>query len=236
MERDLLVEKFHKKLKRHLDFPCELIVNENRSTMLHILERKREYARLSVHRMFLDAPEEVVLAIAHYIRGSRREKEERDRRIRSYIQSNLPRFDYSDRLDVSKLETQGRFYDIKEIFDELNCRYFQSALSLALTWFGDSCRPTKRSFRIVFGQYFDHLKLIKVHRLLDDPFFPRYFVEYVLYHEMLHHVVRGFVGENGRYRVHGPDFKRRERLFIDYERAIKWEEEHKEALFTRKRK
>lgn len=224
------VLEFKKKLSKHLQFNVELIVNENRSTMLNILTRKRDYAKVSMHKMFLRAPEEVISAIAHYVRGSKkRDSREENLRIRSFIQTNLERLNYSKALDRSKFITEGNIYDLQKIYDEINARYFENKLNLAITWYGE--RGRKNRSRVTFGQYFDHLRLVKIHRILDDIFFPPFFVEYVVYHEMLHHVVQGYVDENGLFRTHGSEFKEKEKLFHHYERASDWERRHRDDFF-----
>ena len=41
----------------------DLTINQNKSTMISILERRRKYAKLSVRQMFLEAPNNVIEAI-----------------------------------------------------------------------------------------------------------------------------------------------------------------------------
>ena len=58
---------------------------------------------------------------------------------------------------------------------------------------------------------------------------PRFFVEFVVFHELLHHVVPARrAGE--RLEYHTPEFRRRERAHPDYRRAVRWETENLEAL------
>lgn len=99
------VEEFQKKISRHLKFPLDLIVNENRSTMLSLLDRRR----LSMHRMFLEAPDEVIAAVAHYVRGTRRDKQRNQLVLRTFIQENLPRLDYSHLVNKKSLITKEKF-------------------------------------------------------------------------------------------------------------------------------
>ncbi len=107
----------------------------------------------------------------------------------------MQKLDYSHELDLSKLQTLGKVHDLKAIYDDLNKDYFDNALKLHITWFGKT-QSSKRS-RIVFGLYYDPLKLIKINRLLDQTLFPDYVVSYVIYHEMLHYVCPAYVDEKG---------------------------------------
>lgn len=214
------------KLRKYLKQDLELVINENRSTMLSLHTKKK---RLSMHKMFLDAPEHVIAAIAHYVRGTRKDAARHNLVLRGYIQENLGRFDLSDRLDASKLVQKGRNYDLKLLYDALNQQYFGGELNISLTWFGSWGRKNKS--RITFGQFYDHLRLIKIHRILDDPFFPEFFVQFIMYHEMVHAVVPGHVDDRGRYCAHGKAFKERERQFRHYEEAIMWEKKNKPHFF-----
>lgn len=228
----MTIERFKKKLSKHVaNMTLELVINENRSTMLNVLARKKDFAKLSMHKMFLDAPEDVISAIAHYVRGTRREKGYKDLLIRGFIQSNLEKFDYSHQLDESKFVHEGRYYDLKQSYDFLNRRYFNNRLDLKITWYGSWGRRCRS--KVTFGQYFDHLKLVKIHRVLDDPFFPDFFVDFVIYHEMLHHLVPGYLDEKGIFRVHGPEFKLRESQFEHFEEATEWEKKHRHKFFGR---
>ena len=61
------------------------------------------------------------------------------------------------------------------------------------------------------------------------PDVPRYFVEFIVFHEMLHQVWPTTVTENGRVH-HPPAFRARERTFPQYEAALRWEREHLSLL------
>jgi len=60
---------------------------------------------------------------------------------------------------------------------------------------------------------------IVINRQLDGRDVPEFVVAYVLYHEMLHqkHPLRF---ARCRRQSHSPEFRRQERLFADYQRAM----------------
>ncbi len=100
----------------------------------------------------------------------------------------------------------GRHFDLTEIFEELNFRYF----------FGLMARPqlgwSPRASRTLLGHYDPSHNTIVLSRILDQPDIPRLAVEYVLFHEMLH--VRYPVEHSGARRcVHTKDFKEAEKAF-----------------------
>lgn len=59
-------------------------------------------------------------------------------------------------------------------------------------------------------------------RSLDKKICSRYFIEFIVYHEMLHADMDVEI-KNGRRSVHSREFKVQERLFKDYEKAMIWE-------------
>jgi hypothetical protein len=107
---------------------------------------------------------------------------------------------------------EGRYYNLDEVFDSLNARFFGGLLGRPeLTW---SESVAKRSL----GHYDAAHNMIVVSRVFDRPSSPRYAVEYLLYHEMLH--LKHPVTRRGLRRcVHPRAFKDEERLFPQLKEA-----------------
>ena len=107
---------------------------------------------------------------------------------------------------------QGHFYNLDEVFDSLNARFFGGMLGRPeLTWSEGMARRS-------LGHYDAAHNTIVVSRVFDRPSSPRYAVEYLLYHEMLHlkHPVRM---RGLRRCVHSRDFKADEKLFPQLKEA-----------------
>ncbi|QLH36493.1 MAG: hypothetical protein HWD61_10440 [Parachlamydiaceae bacterium] len=204
----------------------KLKINDNRSTMLSV-RWEPDCTKVSLHRMFLQAPQNVMQSLACYIR---QEHKIISRDIKAFIEDSLKKLDYSHTLDKSKLYSQGRIYNLKELYDEINDDYFKSKLKLFITWFG---KPAQRSkSRLTFGLYHDQLKLIKINRLLDRDTVPKYVVSYVIFHEMLHHVCPSYIDEKGMNRVHSKEFKEKELHYKYYDLAQKWIKEQQANYFA----
>ena len=108
---------------------------------------------------------------------------------------------------------QGRFYNLEEVFDSLNARFFGGLLGRPeLTWSESFARRS-------LGHYDAAHNTIVVSRVFDRPSSPRYAVEYLLYHEMLHlkHPVRM---RGLRRCVHSREFKADEALFPELPEAL----------------
>jgi hypothetical protein len=131
-----------------------------------------------------------------------------------------------------KSQTIGKHYDLQVVYDLLNQIYFKNKLKLEVTWFSSAERTARRHRKL--GLFCFQSNRIKIHRLLDQPHFPSYFISYVVYHEMLHSVCPPIKAKRGRYRIHHQDFKVREREFAEYAIAKRWEEENKRLFFMPK--
>src|ERR1700747_2500104 len=108
-----------------------------------------------------------------------------------------------------QVSTEGEYFDLKTLFDKLNAEYFCNALKgYTITCARRRSHPPKEY--CVFGTIQEEDKMIRIHPLLDATFVPTWFLEYVVYHEMLHAVVPEEVDRGGRRRIHTPEFCRRE--------------------------
>ncbi|HUB30242.1 MAG TPA: hypothetical protein VL967_11105 [Terracidiphilus sp.] len=108
---------------------------------------------------------------------------------------------------------EGRYYHLEEVFDSLNFRFFGGLLGRPdLTWSENLARRS-------LGHYDAAHNTIVVSRVFDRPSSPRYAIEYLLYHEMLHlkHPVRM---RGLRRCVHSAAFKAEERQFPQLREAL----------------
>jgi hypothetical protein len=118
------------------------------------------------------------------------------------------------------IKTLGKFHDLRGLFDEINEEYFGGMINAVITWGPSSSRYVVR--KRTLGSYSERSHTIRVNPVLDKKTVPRYVIAFVVYHEMLHAAI-GISRQGGRHSVHPREFRKRERLFKDYERAIMWE-------------
>lgn len=107
---------------------------------------------------------------------------------------------------------RGLHHDLAPLFRDLNRKYFGGRLSApAMGW---SLRPWRRQL----GCFDPALRQIILNSRLDRAGVPRFAVEYVLYHEMLHvrHPIRRAACG---LQSHSPEFRAEERRFPHYDRA-----------------
>ena len=123
------------------------------------------------------------------------------------------------------LRHEGKYFDLRAIFDRLNGRHFRSRLRGYKVIWGRRRKHRPKEY-FVFGTIQEDDRVIRINPLLDQPFVPLWFLQYVLYHEMLHSVIPDEPGNGGKRCVHTDQFNRREREFTGYRRARRWEEEN----------
>lgn len=123
---------------------------------------------------------------------------------------------------------KGEVYDLDEIFENLNFWYFGGGLAKpVLTW------STKKTYRILAHHDATHDTIV-VSRSLDARDVPRFVVEYIVFHEMLH-IKHPTVHHNGRRYNHTAVFREDERKFPDYQAAEDWIERSVRKLKRRAR-
>ena len=107
---------------------------------------------------------------------------------------------------------QGQTYNLEDIFEGLNQRFFYGLLARPrMTWSRDQARNR-------LGHYDPAHNAIVVSRVFDHPRVPGYAVEYIVYHEMLHlkHPVKL---RGSRRCVHSKEFQAEEKLFPHLDQA-----------------
>jgi hypothetical protein len=213
-------------LRTLLGGPLRLTFTDNRRTMIS-LRRQPALTELRLHRMFLQADTDTLHALARYVqRGADRDA---SLVLGRYIESQRGAI-RSVRTRTTRLSTMGAHHDLLAIYAEINAQHFAGQVDARITWGRDTTRPRRRVRRsIKLGSYCARDRLIRVHPRLDDPSVPRFFVEYVVYHEMLHHVLPPDV-RGGRRQLHDARFKRMERAFPRYDDAIAWESQNVRQL------
>ena len=207
-------------------------LTDNRYTMISVrrLAKQRRYD-VRLHHMFADAEPAITRALARYIADNDRDAsrtlgdfiDEHTERVRG--RGSKPR-----RAPIQVVATRGDHHDLRAIYDDLNARYFANKIDAAITWGPRTGRPRRRN-SIKMGSYSVEDRLIRIHRALDRAFVPRFFVEWIVFHEMLHQV-HDIKVRNGRREFHSKAFQADEARFEHYLEARAWERRHLDALLT----
>jgi hypothetical protein len=211
------------KLQSLCPLPLEIVWHENKSTYLSVL-KERGRLHLRVHRLFYNAPTPVLEALIRY------SLKRSDASARAIVKQMAHLYFSQTQIEAEPLDPIGNTYHLQEIFDRINATLKLSDVSI-----GWSKRASKGRFRsITFGTYDKHCRQIRINRLLDDPKVPLYFVEFVVYHEMLHAICPSKIDTMGRCSIHTHEFRKQERQFPQYREAREWEKTS--LIFFKKRK
>jgi hypothetical protein len=203
----------------------QLKLHDNRSTMMSF-RRAPPLLYLRLHHMFLDAPFEVVQAIAEY---AGRGVATASQRLDDFIANHQATIRVVPR-NESTLKARGRCFDLDALFAELNKAYFEGRISARIGWGRHTSKRRRKSIRL--GVYDHRAREIRIHPVLDRPDVPRFFVEFIVYHEMLHQEFPS-ARDSGRHVHHPKAFRQRERAFAKYEAAMAWEAQHLRELLSR---
>ena len=224
-------EILERRIKAHLiSGALSVTLTDNRYTMISVRrdKKKRDHYAVRLHHMFLGAGPSITKALAQYIVKNDRQA---SRLLGEYIDSNQedirPGPKRQRRL---RLSHRGTCFDLSEIFDALNEAYFNHSIQAKITW-GQRSKKRRRRNSMKMGSYSLDDKLIRIHRSLDRTFVPRFFIEWIVYHEMLHEVHQAPV-VNGRRQFHSAAFLRDEAKYEYYDLAKAWERAHIDDLLT----
>lgn len=212
--------------------PVDVVFTNNRSTMISFRHRRGRYA-LRLHRLFRHADERLLDHLSRYLMSPRKtDSVELDR----FIAAHQEEIDRTRSLRRKTLITQGRKHDLKAILESVCHTYFNGEIDLRIGWGRRprrhrTARRRRRSVSRALATYNFETRTILVSPVLDAPNVPQYVLEWIVYHEVLHHVLP--VQEiSGRRRYHTHQFRVLERAFIHYEAAKQWEETHLDQLLS----
>lgn len=202
-------------------------MTRNRSRILSARPRRTVPGLVvRLHECFLDAPCEVLAAVARLCRPEAPRSADRAT-VRSHFETHVappPR-------RRPRLRTTGHHFDLQEVFDRLNGDHFAGTITAAITW---GRRPPRRRRRrsIRLGSYQAIDRVIRIHPALDAPHVPGYVLETVIHHEMLHAAFPPQETASGRRRIHTAEFRAHEQAFPAAEAARRWLDRHLESLLV----
>ncbi|MEM7306063.1 MAG: hypothetical protein AAF682_05300 [Planctomycetota bacterium] len=181
--------------------------------------------RVRMHAGFRNAPPEVRLAVARWLRSGRRAS--RAARVLDawiddvLIPSFAPR-------RPARCVVAGEHHHLGRLADELRGDALPTELLPperwpAITWGNRRRTGARRSLHL--GTFDAVQNLVRIHAVLDQEEVPTFFVRFVLFHELLHAALPS-QRANGRTVHHGAAFRARERAYPDYQRAKAWEDDN----------
>jgi hypothetical protein len=218
-------------LTMRMPMPVDVVFTDNRSTMISFRRRGGRIA-VRLHRIFRHADNVVLDHLSRYMVAPTRAD---SAALDHFIDAHKAEIDRRPRRRARALATKGRFHDLRATLHRVCHTYFKGDIDVKIGWGSPPKRRTKtrrrRTISRALATYNYDTRTIRVSPVLDTPNVPAYVLEWVVYHELLHHVLP-VKKINGKHRYHTSQFRLYERAFRQYEAAKRWEEQHlKELLF-----
>ncbi|MBN1671001.1 MAG: hypothetical protein JXR37_08215 [Kiritimatiellae bacterium] len=189
--------------------PVLVKTTQNRSTMISVDFSRHAAIYLRLHEQYLHAPTPVLQALRLYLHTRKRAAWQPVARYAAGIRPGP-----AGPPPPIRLRAAGRTYNLREIRDAMNQRFFRGRLKCRIGWARAAPQRRRRRRSVRYGRYSETDNTIRVHPGLDSPAVPRQFVEYIVFHEMLHAVVPT-VRHGSRVFHHPPQFRALERAFPD---------------------
>jgi hypothetical protein len=247
-ELELGTTDWEAELSATLGYAVKVEFTRARSCPIQLRHAKREELRANpalrkgwvvrLHSIFREAPPEIRADLASWIRvGGRARRASRE--LGSWTELALRALPARSPRQISQ-QTSGDIHDLSrltlELLESELCGEFGEHLKAPkLTWGKRGKSQARKSIQL--GSFHPGQHLIRIHPVLDQAKVPGWFVRYVLFHEHLHAVLPSErSGESQRTLHHGPRFLAREKSYVDYERAVKWETKNLGKLLRSARK
>lgn len=112
--------------------------------------------------------------------------------------------------------------NLLKIFDELNLKHFGGMVCGGIGW--KNIHIADETKGVTLAECLFEERFIRVNTLLQDKRFPRWYVKYVIFHEMLHlYLGPQQFSSDGFSFPHNERFQVLEAKYPDYERALAYE-------------
>lgn len=188
---------------------------------------------LTVPAYFEDAPENIKSALMEWAlmpatrrrkkgTANARRKKQLEHLVWEYVEASGNKAERKFSINPDTLRTAGRIYDLREVFSTINAVYFAGGLVSHIRWNKSNSRSYQTNYIDPQGK---RNSLISIARTYNRPDVPRFAIEGIVFHEMLHIAVPPY--KRGHQNIiHGAEFKRAERQFPFFKEWRRWEKDH----------
>jgi hypothetical protein len=201
----------------------DLTVTANRRSFVSFRHLDASRAAVRLQEAFLEAPKRALSALAAWIARGRGRCPRHVREFVNAAAKSLPAPAARPRRRM-QISAAGRFHDLDPIFERVNRDYFGGAVSTPIGW-GRVGRPGRRVRCRRLGSFSRSRGIVVINPVLDRPEVPEFFVEFIVYHEMLH-----AAQPPDTRRWHGPEFHASEKRHPHYAAAREWRKKHLRML------
>ena len=204
-------EQLRDELERLARAGVHLTLTSNASSYISFTPGERPL-RVRLQRMFLQAPDDVLVALGRWLGGRERSC---PKAVRRFIDSPPPEAVRLAHTRRRRFEPRGRCWDLKRILRQVNDTHFGGTLATRITWGRKGARRAVQARTL--GSYYRGEDLIVIHPVLDQWIVPEWFVAFTVYHECLH------ATQAPDEQPHNRRFNARLRRHPDCSAAVHWE-------------
>jgi len=200
--------------------PLEVTFTRNRSSLISIQAKASGLRNVRLQHGFRAADCRTMKSLASYISSPNKRS---GKVIDEFIREKQDLFETMAKEGhrSSKLRVAGRFKKLDSLLRKVIKDYEFKLRGVKITWGRESSVSGNHSIK--FGSYSHRSGTVTIHPALDSPDVPDYFVEYIIYHELLHAIFPPQENTGSRRSVHSPEFKRFEKKFSYYNEALEFE-------------
>ncbi len=210
-------------LTRRTGSRVRLFLNDNRRRMVSARRHGSGAIEVRLQKIFLGADETILGELADIVAGRPGNRQALRRFVDAAFRDKPETSRLRRRQDISPEREKSLNHNLAVYAGQLNDTYLGGRSKALVVWGRRNPPRSKRSVR--FACYDPERNMIIVNRKLDNPHIPPYFVEYILFHEMLHEVLGIGSRADGRRDIHGSLFKLMESTFPDFDKARRFERE-----------
>jgi hypothetical protein len=183
--------------------------------LTHTIRARNDDLFIRISHHFKSQPDRVIEAVGHILvrKLLRMRPLRREVHVCRHAEENLQQRGVASETPAGHGDStryfkppKGAVYDLEMLADRLSGQFFDGDFpDVALFW-------SAKKVRRYWGKYYQDPPRIVINSRLDHPTVPRFVVEAVLYHEMLHHHL-GIRLVEGRRRMHTRAFRQAERRY-----------------------
>jgi hypothetical protein len=203
-------EQLHNLLQRHAGGPVSFTLTRNRVSLVSVRFDFLGRPRLRLSQAFLSAPEDVIAALGHYLQTRSRSSW---KKVCDFVASREPE---SGSVHPVLVRAKGRVFDLAAIRDRINLQFFDGSQDCRIGWAKPGLRRRyARTRTLRYGTYNKALNLVRINPVLDDERVPVEFMDYIVFHEMLHAAVPSHRG-NTRWNHHHSSYRKLESQYPNH--------------------
>jgi hypothetical protein len=197
--------------------PVSLHITDNKHTMISVRPKPGGLVEVRLHRSFLGHGEAVLPLIADFVKNPNAEVRQRMQRF--LIEHPVTQPVLATRRFIAR--PVGKVFNVKDRAAAINHHYFGGAIHHVATW-GQSHQRGSPQRNFLLGSWSATDSVLRIHPILDNVAVPRFFLDFVIYHELCHSVEPPRWGKGSR-QIHTKDFMKLEERYEYYRLAVEWE-------------